>query len=85
MWTTKLSAEGQLVLPQAIQEKLGIKPGDEIVFIMRDNRVEVQAQSSDILSWYGTAKVDGPQDWAEVKVETGRLRSEEVIRELEGD
>ena len=85
MWTTKISTEGQLVLPQAIQDKLGVRPGDEIIFITRENRIEIQAYSGDSLSWYGTAKVDGPQDWTEVKAKTGQLRAEEVIREFEGD
>lgn len=85
VWTTTLSSKGQLVLPKAIRDELGVKPGDKVIFVKRQGRIELQTYPGDILSWYGAAQVSEPQSWAQVAAETERLRAEEVIREAESD
>ncbi len=85
VWTTTISSKGQLVLPKAIREELGVKPGDKVVFVLRQGRIELQTYGGDILSWYGAVAVDTAQDWEAVQAETDRRRAEEVVRESEGD
>jgi AbrB family looped-hinge helix DNA binding protein len=84
VWTTTISSKGQLVLPKAARDTLGIKPGDKIVLVARQGRIELQAYNGDILRWYGALAVDAPQDWDAVQVEASRRRAEEVVRESEG-
>lgn len=84
VWTATLSSKGQLVLPKAIRDELGVKPGDKILFVTRRGRVELRAYSSDIMRWYGALAVDTPQDWGAVQGEAGHRRAEEVARESEG-
>ncbi len=84
VWTVTVSSKGQLVLPKAVRDKLGVKPGDKILFVARQGRVELQSYSSDILRWYGALAVDAAQDWDAVQAETSRLRAREVVRESEG-
>jgi AbrB family looped-hinge helix DNA binding protein len=83
VWTTTLSSKGQLVLPKAIRDELGVKPGDKVIFVKRQGRIELQTYHGDILSWYGAAQVTEPQDWIQVKAETQRQRAEEVLAECE--
>jgi AbrB family looped-hinge helix DNA binding protein len=83
IWTTKISSKGQMVLPKAVRDRLGVKPGDKIVFVERQGRIELQAYGGDILSWYGALGVDTPQDWDAVQAETNRCRAKEVVRESE--
>lgn len=85
VWTTTISSKGQLVLPKAIRDELGVKPGDKVVFVRRQGRIELQTYRGDILSWYGALAVDDPQDWEAVQAETDRRRAEEVGRESESD
>lgn len=85
VWTTTISSKGQLVLPKAIREELGVKPGDKVVFVLRQGRIELQTYSGDILSWYGAVAMETPQDWEVVQAETDLRRAEEVVRETEGD
>ena len=85
VWTTTISSKGQLVLPKAIRDELGVKPGDKVVFVMRQGRIELQTYHGDILSWYGALTIDTPQDWQAVQEETGQRRAEEVVRESESD
>lgn len=81
VWTTTVSSKGQLVLPKAVRDKLEVKPGDKIVFVEREGRIELQAYGGDILRWYGALEVDVPQNWDTVQAESNRRRAEEVIRE----
>ncbi len=83
VWTTTVSSKGQLVLPKAVRDKLGVKPGDKIVFVEREGRVELQAYGGDILRWYGALEAGGPQDWDTVQAESSHYRAEEVVRESE--
>lgn len=81
IWTTKISSKGQMVLPKAVRDRLGVKPGDKIVFVERQGRIELQTYGGDILSWYGALGVDTPQGWNAVRAETNRRRAKEVVRE----
>jgi AbrB family looped-hinge helix DNA binding protein len=38
--------KGQVVIPKAIRDELGILPGDEIVFSLEDNAVRMEAKRS---------------------------------------
>jgi AbrB family looped-hinge helix DNA binding protein len=83
VWTVTVSSKGQLVLPKAVRERLGVKTGDKLLFVQRQGRIEIQAYSSNVLQWYGALTVDGPQNWDTIEAEVGRRRAEEVIRESE--
>ena len=83
-WTTVLSSKGQIVLPKAVRDRLGAKPGTKILVIEHDGRLELRAYGGDLGRWYGAAKVERPQDWQEVEAATRRARAEEVVRESQG-
>jgi AbrB family looped-hinge helix DNA binding protein len=84
IWTATLSSKGQLVLPKAVRDKLGAHAGTKIVLAEREGHIEMRAYGGSLSRWYGSAAVEGPQDWKAVKEETGRARAEEVLREAEG-
>ncbi len=52
----KMSSKGQLTVPKAVREALGIGEGDNVVFRVEGNRA-VLARTSDFLSLAGTIKV----------------------------
>jgi AbrB family looped-hinge helix DNA binding protein len=85
IWTATLSSKGQLVLPRAVRDKLGARPGTKIVLAEREGHIEMRAYGGGLSRWYGAATVEGPQDWEAVKEAAGRARAEEVVREAEGD
>ena len=40
--STRVTAKGQVTIPKAVREKLGVRPGDEIEFVEEDGAVRVR-------------------------------------------
>ena len=52
----KVTSKGQVTVPKAVRDALGIKEGDEVVFRVEGNRA-VLARTPDFLSLAGTIRV----------------------------
>lgn len=52
----KLTSKGQLTIPKAVRDALGLKEGDEVVFRVEGNRA-VLARTPEFLSLAGTIRV----------------------------
>lgn len=59
MATAKITSKGQITLPRAVRDALRVGPGDRLLFYVRsDGRVEVVAQTIDVMSLVGSVKTD---------------------------
>ena len=71
--TATMSSKGQVVLPKKVRERLGVRQGDEIEFILDDSGVHVRPRLRDpnpFFAWVGAAPTgEGlPASWlAEVR------------------
>lgn len=45
--TSKVGPKGQVVIPKAMREQLGLRPGDEVTFELEDRTVKVGRAASD--------------------------------------
>ncbi|MEZ4298865.1 MAG: AbrB/MazE/SpoVT family DNA-binding domain-containing protein [Polyangiaceae bacterium] len=55
--TTAITTKGQITLPKAIRDKLGVKPGDRVTFREQsDGKIVVEAATVDLLSLCGIVK-----------------------------
>ncbi len=52
----KVTSKGQVTVPKAVREALGIKEGDEVIFRVEGNRA-VLARTPDFLDLAGTIRV----------------------------
>ena len=52
----RVSSKGQITVPKAVRDALGISEGDEVVFRVEGNRA-VLARTADFLSLAGTVNV----------------------------
>ncbi|UCN12791.1 MULTISPECIES: AbrB/MazE/SpoVT family DNA-binding domain-containing protein [Mycobacterium avium complex (MAC)] len=52
----KLTSKGQLTIPKAVRDALGLEEGDEVVFRVEGNRA-VLARTPEFLSLAGTIRV----------------------------
>ncbi len=55
--TAAITTKGQITLPKAIRDKLGVKPGDRVTFREQaDGKIVVESASVDLLSLCGILK-----------------------------
>jgi AbrB family looped-hinge helix DNA binding protein len=48
--TSAVSAKGQVTIPKEIRDVLGLKPGDKVVFIEKENEVSIRRSNVKRLS-----------------------------------
>jgi antitoxin PrlF len=73
----KITSKGQVTVPKAVREALGIKEGDAVVFRVEGNRA-VLARTADLLSLAGSVKVPAARRnaaWDEVIRKTHSVRA----------
>lgn len=73
----KLSSEGQLIVPKAVREALGLNVGDELVFRVEGNRA-VMSRTIDFLGLAGSIEVPAARcnaAWDDVIRRTRAARS----------
>ena len=73
----KITSKGQVTLPKAVRDALGIKPGDAVVFRVEGNRA-VLARTPDFLDLAGTIAVPAAKRnvaWDEVIRRTADARA----------
>jgi antitoxin PrlF len=57
MAAARVTSKGQITVPKRIRERLGVRPGDRIVFRERDDgSVVVEAETVDLLSLRGAVR-----------------------------
>lgn len=73
----KLTSKGQLTIPKAVRETLELKPGDQVLFRVEDNRA-IMARTQDFLELAGSVAVPpgkGGRDWEDIRRETRAARA----------
>ena len=57
MPAAKLTSKGQITVPKAVREALGVSPGDRIAFRLKDNgTVVIEAETVDLTKMRGVLK-----------------------------
>lgn len=72
-----VSSKGQVTLPKAVRDHLGLAPGDRVVFRIEGDRA-VLAKTPDLLTLAGTVPVPASKrgtPWDQVRRETRRARA----------
>ena len=73
----RITSKGQVTVPKAVREALGIKSGDQVLFRVEGHRA-VLARTPDFLSLAGTVSVPAAKRnaaWADVLRETRSARA----------
>ena len=73
----KVTAKGQVTVPKAVRDALGIREGDAVVFRVEGDRA-VLARTPDLLSLAGTFAVPAPlknATWDEVRSKARAARA----------
>lgn len=80
--TARITAKGQVTIPKAVRDALGVHEGDTLVFRVEDGRAVVGA-TADLLDLAGTVRVPVEARglrWDEVRRRAQQARAEDANR-----
>jgi AbrB family looped-hinge helix DNA binding protein len=78
--TSRVTAKGQATIPKEIRERLGIKPGDRVAFILRGDEVILRPVRGTLLELRGSLKPRRyPEDLEQVRAEVRRRRGQRFV------
>lgn len=82
----RVTSKGQITLPKVIREKLGLKKGEKVRFVIREDAVLIEVPNrKNLMDWYGAVKSDRQDDSRKVREQVRRSMAREVVREMSGD
>ena len=81
MATSTITRKGQVTIPKAIRDKLGIEEGDSVFFVQRGDEVVLKVLQGTILDLRGSVPVTAPQDFDDVR----RQVKKKIARRSAGD
>lgn len=76
--TARVTSKGQMTVPKAVREALGIKEGDEVVFRVEGNRA-ILARTPDFLELAGSIRVPAAKRNVAWKEVLRRTRTERAV------
>ena len=79
MTTSRVTSKGQTTIPKDIRERLGIKTGDRVAFLLRDDGVLLRPVKGTLLDLRGSIKPrKHPEDLDEVR----QVAKEELAKKV---
>jgi len=79
-----LIKKSQITLPKQVREFLGVKPGDQITFVIEDNSVKIMPVKSKIEENFGKVKpIQKPEDFKQIREFVEKEIAEESMKEIQ--
>jgi antitoxin PrlF len=79
-----LTKKSQITLPKQVREFLGVKPGDQITFVIEDNSVKIMPVKSKIEENFGKVKpIQKPEDFKQIREFVEKEIAEESMKEIQ--
>ena len=75
MASATVTSKGQITIPKEVRDRLELRAGDRIVFVMDGNDVRLRPAKSDVTDLYGLLQVKGQRPRAIDEMEEGRTRA----------
>jgi len=79
MAVARIGRRWQITLPRELREYLGLRQGDGIIFVRRDNEIVLHPIRKTLLDLRGSVKVEGPQDFDQVRQAVKAERAKRVV------
>lgn len=68
MMESTLTRKGQVTIPKAIRDRLGMKEGEKVIFVMRDEEVVLKVVKGTILDLRGSVRPStSPEDFEKIR------------------
>lgn len=84
--TAKITSKGQITIPKAVRERLGVGPGDRLEFVIEGDRIAVRPiKRRGIMDFYGIFPVDEAYDIAVERAYSRAVRAKRRVAEQTDD
>jgi len=78
-----LTKKSQITLPKQVREFLGVKPGEQITFVIEDNSVKIMPVKSKLEENFGKVKpIQKPEDFKQIREFVEKEIAEESMKEI---
>jgi AbrB family looped-hinge helix DNA binding protein len=61
--TIKVSSKGQIVIPESVREKLGIKEGSKLILIEKEKKLVLELEKNFMKDWEELKKIQEDKGW----------------------
>jgi antitoxin PrlF len=79
-----LTKKSQITLPKQVREFLGVKPGEQITFVIEDNSVKIMPVKSKLEENFGKVKpIQKPEDFKQIREFVEKEIAEESMKEIQ--
>jgi AbrB family looped-hinge helix DNA binding protein len=78
MITVKIGQRGQITVPRIIRQKLELKEGDSLAFILQDDQVYIKPITQTLLDLRGSIPVKAPQNFDEIRKQVISSRGKRI-------
>lgn len=75
MTLSVVGERGTVTIPAEIRKKIKLQKGDKVAFTISDDLVVIQPVHATLLDFFGSVKVDGPQDFESIRKEVLAARA----------
>jgi AbrB family looped-hinge helix DNA binding protein len=86
MPVSTLTSKGQITIPKEVRDALGIRAGDRVSFVVREDVVELRPETVDLRTCYGMLKRRGrggkPVTVEQMNRDIGDAAAETVVSSL---
>jgi len=84
--TRRMTSKGQVTVPAEVRRKLGVRPGDAIVFRILEDRVEIDRAAMTLDEAFGSVEpLQRPEDFEMLKQTAWEEHSEAVLHEMKDE
>lgn len=79
MLQSKVTRKGQITIPKEIRDRLRVREGEKVVFVLRGNEVVLKVIRGTILDLKGTVKPHAhPEDFGEIRKSVKRAVAKRI-------
>ena len=80
MLESTITRKGQVTIPKAIRDRLGVKEGEKVLFVMRGKEVVLKVVRGTILDLRGSVKPSAhPEDFEKIRQSVRQAIAKKVV------
>lgn len=80
MFESTMTRKGQVTIPKAIRDRLGVKEGEKVLFVMRGEEVVLKVVKGTILDLKGSVQPSAqPEDFEKIRQSVRQAVAKKVV------